>query len=61
VNSEEYFVLALLQLHDLVVEVLLFLGINGRFETPGGNNRVFWELDFSCTTPDTRRLWYVGR
>jgi hypothetical protein len=36
VNSEEIVrAEAMLQLHDLVVEVLRFLGINGRFETPG--------------------------
>ena len=48
VNSEEIVrAEAMLQLHDLVVEVLRFLGINGRFETPGGNNQVIGEPDFS--------------
>ena len=47
VNSEEIArAEAMLQLHDLVVEVLCFLGINGQFEAPGGNNQIIGEPDF---------------
>ena len=48
VNSEERVrAEAVVQLHDLVVEVLRLLGIHGQFESPGGNNQVFGEPDFS--------------
>lgn len=48
VNSEERVrAEAVVQLHDLVVEILHLLGIDGQFESPGGNNQVIGEPDFS--------------
>ncbi|KAM6492114.1 hypothetical protein JOM56_011838 [Amanita muscaria] len=46
---------AIVQLHDLVVEVLRILGIEGRFSLPeSGNNQIVGEPDFSWLRAPTR-------
>lgn len=53
---------AKIQLHDLVVEVLHILGIEGRFALPGsGNNHIVGEPDFSWLQAQTNHPKVVVR